>query len=90
VRNVIILLLSRNPGARGTPTSLKNHIWFRGFDWEALHNKQMKTEFRPQLQKINKRNVQKGTVQQICKKDEDQERIPPGKTTAPVGWDCDF
>ena len=40
---------------------LKNHIWFRDFDWRALYHKKMKAPFVPSsiMDNLNKSKIKK-------------------------------
>ena len=38
---------SRRLGYTGGVNKLKNHIWFKDFDWDALFNKTLKAPFIP-------------------------------------------
>lgn len=43
---------SKRLGLNGS-NEVKNHPWFKDFDWEALRNKTMKATFVPDLKKAN-------------------------------------
>ena len=43
-------LIQRKPTNRlgfNGPNEIKNHVWFRGFDWQELYNKQIPAPFVP-------------------------------------------
>jgi serine/threonine protein kinase len=46
-KGVLSLLLNVAPPARGTVDGLKRHIWFRGFDWNALRNYRLTSPYKP-------------------------------------------
>ena len=54
-------LIQRKPMNRvgsGGPQEVKNHVWFRGFDWQSLYSKEIPAPFEPEDQD----NFHKGPI----------------------------
>jgi cGMP-dependent protein kinase len=89
-RNLIMQLLNRSAAARGTPGTIKKHIWFRNLDFESLHTKQVKPTYIPKTASLNTTSTMIGSIEQICSRNEDLENVGAVKKQAPEGWDVDF
>merc|ERR1719264_223892 len=47
-------LINRNPGLRGTPTSLKTHKFFKHFEWQDMVHKKLKAPFVNQPEEVTR------------------------------------
>ena len=87
---IVKQLLNRTTFRRGTPSSLKRHEWFKTMNWEDLYYRAIHPPDTPTMTPIDISNPYRGSVQEICLKDENQEPIR-GKLHPPVpGWDANF
>lgn len=64
-------LLEKNPEIRlGSPAlggvnSIKNHIWFKGTDWDKVLNKKLKPPINPKVKSVqDTKNIDKGFLQE--------------------------
>eukprot|EP00798_Chlamydomonas_sp_ICE-L_P009762 gene9762-7637_t len=76
-RDLISRLLERKPVKRigmlkGQAADVKNHPWFKGFDWDALSSRRMEPPRKPKDQDSEKR---KRELHAAC------SRIPPVSAT---------
>ena len=53
VKDIIIRLLIKEPtkrmGSQKDVEEIKNHPWFKGFDWEGMLNRKLKAPFLPKV-----------------------------------------
>merc|ERR1719264_858895 len=88
LKHIILQMLDRNPSKRGTASELKNHPWFKVIDWELLHYKIVKPQYKPQLKEIKKSAGMRGTLNDIILRDEMAEGLPASSDgrSAPKDW----
>lgn len=87
-------LLSKNPALRdgGSIEKLKSHPWFKGFEWDLLLSRLMKTPYVPNVSRFEKEIANSlGKIQDIDKIIESEESFKglPEVNENP-GWDDEF
>jgi len=45
--DLLLGLLEKDPENRMSPLEIQDHLWFKGFDWEALIQKRLKPPWKP-------------------------------------------
>lgn len=94
---IIEQLLSKHPASRiaGSVERLKRHRWFRGFSWEKLSNKDMKTPYVPEAvdfsAKLEASMLKPKSIKDFLTSEEiNDDKSGMKRRQEPPNWDANF
>jgi len=78
VCDLLLGLLEKDPNVRITPEEIQEHPWFKGLDWEALIQKDLKPPWKPTVHGPFDLSQIDPTVLQEAPIDTPDDRLAPG------------
>jgi cGMP-dependent protein kinase len=96
-QTLIEQLLSKHPAARVGYSSdtLRSHIWFRGFEWDKLINKDLPPPYVPKVQDYSARiraalNSDRAVDDFLTNEERSELKTKLRLSTEPANWDAEF
>jgi cGMP-dependent protein kinase len=90
VTALIDQLLNKKPANRGQVGSLRNHAWFKGFDWNRLLSRKTEAPLVPSQGKSTVGLLPKGPLDWVMDREVEEISLSRIKQRGPLEWDAEF